>query len=52
MFKGFFFFFETFLQNFTSPGGSAVKTLPPNTEDMRSIPRSGRSLGGGNGNPL
>ena len=53
MLKGFFFFFfETFLQHFTSPGGSAVKNPPPNAEDMCSIPGSGRSLGGGNGNPL
>ena len=37
------------------PGGSAVKTLPANAEDMRDsglIPGLGRSPGEGNGNPL
>ena len=34
------------------PGGSMVKNLPANAGDVGSIPRSGRSLGGGNGNPL
>ena len=37
------------------PGGSVVKNLPANaggTGDAGSIPRSGRSLRGGNGNPL
>ena len=37
------------------PGGSVVKTLPVNARvagDMGSIPGSGRSPGGGNGNPL
>ena len=37
------------------PGGSALKNLPANAEDagdMGSIPGSGRSPGGGNGNPL
>ena len=37
------------------PGGSAVKNLPASAGaagDMGSIPGSGRSLGGGNGNPL
>ena len=29
-----------------------VKNLPANAEDMGSIPGSGRSHGGGNGNPL
>ena len=36
-------------------GGSMVKNLPANagdTRDVSSIPRSGRSPGGGNGNPL
>ena len=31
---------------------SVVKNLPGNTKDMGSIPGSGRSLEGGNGNPL
>ena len=34
------------------PGGSVVKNLPANAGDMGSIPGLGRSLGGGNGNPL
>ena len=37
------------------PGGSALKNLPANAEDagdMGSIPGSGRSPGGGNGNSL
>ena len=37
------------------PGGSVVKNPPANagdTEDAGSIPGSGRSPGGGNGNPL
>ena len=36
-------------------GGAVIKTLPANagdTEDMGSIPGSGRSPGGGDGNPL
>ena len=37
------------------PGGSVVKNLPANTGDARdtdSVRGSGRSPGGGNGNPL
>ena len=34
------------------PGGSVVKNLPANEGDTGLIPRSGRSLGEGNGNPL
>ena len=34
------------------PGGSVVKNPPANTGDAGSIPGSGRSPGGGNGNPL
>ena len=37
------------------PGGSEVKNTPANAGDARdtcSIPRSGRSPGEGNGNPL
>ena len=37
------------------PSGSVVKNLPAkagDTRDVRSIPGSGRSYGGGNGNPL
>ena len=34
------------------PGGSAVKNLSANAEDMGSIPGLGKSSGEGNGNPL
>ena len=34
------------------PGGSAVKNPPANAGDTGSIPGSGGSPGGGNGNPL
>ena len=34
------------------PGGSVVKNLPANPGDTGSISGSGRSPGGGNGNPL
>ena len=34
------------------PCGAVVKNLPANTSDAVSIPGPGRSLGGGNGNPL
>ena len=34
------------------PGGSMIKNLPVNSGDMGLIPGSGRSPGGGNGNPL
>ena len=34
------------------PGGSAVKNPPDNPGDTGLIPGSGRSPGGGNGNPL
>ena len=34
------------------PGGPVVKNPPANSGDMGSIPESGRSPGGGNGNPL
>jgi len=34
------------------PGGSAGRNLPVSAGDMGSIPRLGRSLGKGNGNPL
>ena len=34
------------------PGGSVVKNLPADARDAGSIPGSGRSPGGGNGNPL
>jgi len=33
-------------------GGSVVKNLPANARDTGLIPGSGRSLVGGNGNPL
>ena len=34
------------------PGGSVIQTLPANAGDAGSIPGSGRSPGGGNGNSL
>ena len=34
------------------PGGSAVKNLPANAGEVGSIPGSGGSSGGGNGNTL
>ena len=34
------------------PGGSVVENLPVNAGDAGSIPRSGRSPGEGNGNPV
>ena len=34
------------------PGGSVIKNSPANAEDAGSIPGSGRSPGGGHGNPL
>ena len=34
------------------PGDSVVKNPPANAGDAGSIPGSGRSPGGGNGNPL
>ena len=34
------------------PDGSVVKYLPANAGDMGLIPGLGRSVGGGNGNPL
>ena len=43
-------FYTNLLRGF--PGGSVVKNLPANAGDMSSIPGSGRSPGGGNGNLL
>ena len=34
------------------PGGSVVKNLPANAEDVGSVPGLGRPLGKGNGNLL
>ena len=34
------------------PGGSVVKNPPANAGDVNVFPGSGRSFGGGNGNPL
>ena len=50
-----FFFFGVYISVVCVPGGSAVKNPPANagdTGDVRSTPRSGRSPGGGHGNPL
>ena len=33
------------------PGGSVIKNLPANVGDVGSIPGTGRSPGGGHGNP-
>ena len=47
--------FELLNRNKGFPGGSVVKNLPAvqvDARDMGSIPESGRSLGGGHGNPL
>ena len=42
-----------FLPHFLGfPGGSVVKDPPANAGDTSLIPGSGRSPGGGNGNPL
>ena len=41
-----------FLHRSSFPGGSAIKNLPANAEDVGLIPGLGRSLGEGNGNPL
>ena len=41
-----------YLSSMRFPGGSMVKNLPANAGDMGSIPESGRSPGGGNGNSL
>ena len=38
--------------NLGFPGGSEVQNPPANVEDASSIPGSGRSPGGGNGNSL
>ena len=41
--------------DFSFTGGAVIKNLPANaggTEDVISIPGSGRSPGGGRGNPL
>ena len=46
--KGYFFFL--LLQYF--PGGSDSKESAYNAVDLSSIPRSGRALGEGNGNPF
>ena len=40
------------LANVGFPGGSQVKVPASNAGDLGSIPRSGRSPGEGNGNPL
>ena len=41
-----------FLMSLGFPGGSEAKAFAHNTEDLGSIPGSGRSPGEGNGNPL
>ena len=47
--------FKIFLLKYSCSGflgGSAVKNLPANEEDMGLIPGQGRPSGEGNGNPL
>ena len=44
--------FKHFTLNMGFPGGSVVKNLPADAENMGSIPASGRPHGEGNGNPL
>ena len=41
-----------FFLNLGFPGGSVVKSPPANAGDPGSVPGSGRSPGGRNGNPL
>ena len=43
---------QTRYQDDGSPGVTVVKNLPANARDPSWIPRSGRSPGKGNGNPL
>ena len=45
-------FLSTALFCWCFPGGSVVKNPPANAGDVGLIPGSGRSPGGGNGNPL
>ena len=47
-----FFFFLIFCVCSRLPRGSEVKNLPDNAGEAGSISGSGRSPGGGNGNPL
>ena len=42
----------TYLESLGVPGGSGVKEFACNVGDQRSIPRLGRSSGGGHRNPL
>ena len=43
---------QTKRRNIGFPHGTVVKNLPANAGDVGSIPGSGRSIGGGNENPL
>ena len=47
-----FFFFNVVLLQLGFPGGSAVKNLPANAEDVDLTPMLGRSPREGNSNPL
>ena len=49
-FRGRNFVFASMYQGFL--GDSVVKNLPANAGDTGSLPGSGRSPGGGNGNPF
>ena len=45
-------FLNKYKVNISFPGGSVVNILPANAGDVSSIPRFGRSPGGGNRHPL
>ena len=44
--------FILFFNSKENPGGSVVKNMPVNAEDLSSIPGSGRFPGEGNGDSL
>ena len=46
------YIFDMIIYLVAIPGGSVVKNPPVNSEDTGSVPKSGRSLGEGNGNPF
>ena len=52
LYLNFFFFSLYYIFWMEFPGGSMVKNPPANAGDVGSIPGTGRSPGGGNGNPL
>ena len=50
--RAFFLSYLVLCRTLGFSGGTVVKYLPANAGDTGSIPGSGRSPGGGNGNPL